>query len=273
MSPISAVNLANWRGLIKKKKKEYYEDKIDDNKENPTDMWKTLKELIRGEPAEKKESENIYFEGLGNVEGYNVADKFNWYYINSINDIVQFIDEDGSEETYIVSGQEVIENFKRIEIKHLQEIIMGLPRKKGTEEEITSDILKAFDVIKEEFVNIINSSLEEGNFPEGWKTATIVPIPKVERTKKASEFRPINMLPMVEKVLELVVKKQIEAYLENNYILTEHQSGFRRTYSCEIAIQTVIDEWKKTISEGKMVGVIFIDFKRAFETVDRGKFY
>ncbi|KMQ82957.1 hypothetical protein RF55_21353, partial [Lasius niger] len=160
--------------LIKKKKKEYYEDRIDGNKENPTDMWKTLKELIRGESAGKKKSENIYFEELENVEGYSIADKFNLYCINNINDIVQSIDEDRSEETYIVSGQEVIENFERIEIKHLHEIIMGLPRKKDTEEGITSDILKAaFGVIKKEFVNIINSSLEEGNFPEGWKTATI----------------------------------------------------------------------------------------------------
>jgi len=58
-------------------------------------------------------------------------------------------------------------------------------------------------------------------------------------------------------------------YLENNKIITEHQSGFRRHYSCETAIQTVIDEWKLIVSERKMVGVIFIDLKRAFETIDR----
>ncbi|XP_070154026.1 uncharacterized protein [Polyergus mexicanus] len=49
----------------------------------------------------------------------------------------------------------------------------------------------------------------------------------------------------------------------------EHQSGFRKQYSCETAIQTVIDEWKLIVSEAKMVGVIFMDLKRAFETIDR----
>jgi len=34
------------------------------------------------------------------------------------------------------------------------------------------------------------------------------------------------MLPTVEKVLELVIKKQLNKYLESN-IITEHQSGFR----------------------------------------------
>ena len=47
----------------------------------------------------------------------------------------------------------------------------------------------------------------------------------------------------------------------------EHQSGFRKQYSCETAIQPVIDEWKLGISEGNMIGIIFIDLKRAFETV------
>lgn len=88
---------------------------------------------------------------------------------------------------------------------------------------------------------------------------------------KASEYRPINMLPIYEKVLELVVKEQIEKYLQDNNVITEHQSGFRRKHSCETAIQTVIDDWKLIVSEGEMVGVIFLDLKRTFETVDRDR--
>jgi len=35
------------------------------------------------------------------------------------------------------------------------------------------------------------------------------------------------MLLTVEKVLELVAKKQLDKYLESDNIITEHQSGFR----------------------------------------------
>lgn len=76
-------------------------------------------------------------------------------------------------------------------------------------------------------------------------------------------------LAIYEKVLELVVKEQIEIYLERNDIITEHQSGFRKRHSCETALQMIMDEWKLTISEGKMIGVIFVDLKRALETVNR----
>jgi len=54
-------------------------------------------------------------------------------------------------------------------------------------------------------MDTINSSLNEGICPEVWKTSTIKPIPKIDQPKKASQFRPINML-LFEKVLELVVK-------------------------------------------------------------------
>lgn len=69
------------------------------------------------------------------------------------------------------------------------------------------------------------------------------------------------MLSIFEKVLELIVKRQLEIYLVENDIITEHQSDFRKQYSCETTLQTVIDEWKLIVSEGKMVGVIFMDLK------------
>jgi len=113
--------------------------------------------------------------------------------------------------------------------------------------------------------------LREGRCPEGWKNFYDNMIPKIDKAKKASEYRPINGLPIFEKVLELVVKEQLEIYLETNGIITEHQSGFKKYYSCETVIQIVIDEWKLIVSKGKMVEVIFMDLKKAFETIDREK--
>lgn len=64
---------------------------------------------------------------------------------------------------------------------------------------------------------------------------------------------------MYEKVLELIVKEQIEMYIQSNNIITEHQSGFRKNHSCETALQSIIDEWKLIVSEGEIVGVIFLN--------------
>lgn len=159
--------------------------------------------------------------------------------------------------------------FEPVIVQKLEHIVMTLPRKKGTDEGISSGILKmSSHVIKDELLRIVNDSLIGGICPEGWKTSTIIPIPKIAKPKKTSEYRPINVLPIYEKVLELVVKEQKENYLHSNDIITKHQSGFRKYHSCESTIQSLMDDWKVTISEGQMI-VIFLDLKRTFETVDR----
>ncbi|XP_025153973.1 uncharacterized protein LOC112588402 [Harpegnathos saltator] len=191
---------------------------------------------------------------------------------NSINNIVGSIetekDKAGKEtiEGIEVEVRNVIEVFQMIETKYLEEVVMSLPNKKGTEEGISSKVLKSvFHVIKDEFVGVVNDSLKKGQCPNSWKTSTIVPIPKMAKPRNASEYRPINVLPIYEKVLEIIVKEQVELHLESNDIITENQSGSRKQHSCETAIQMIIDEWKLIISEGKMIGVVFMDLKRAFE--------
>ncbi|XP_011693473.1 PREDICTED: uncharacterized protein LOC105453329 [Wasmannia auropunctata] len=262
------------------KKNKYYENMIDRNKDNPTNMWKILKEMVRDEPTDNEK----YYE-------CNIADKFNLYYTQSINTIVESINSNKITDDIIETIDEcvrtvVIKNkgmdkFEIINVENLNKIVMRLLNKKGTvevikQEKITSDVLqKVWYKINEEFVDIINTSLREGCCPEVWKTSTIIPIPKIENAKKTSEYRPINTLSIFEEVLELVVKRQIEGYLGENNIITEHQSSFRKQYlydSYETTIQIIIDEWRLIVKREK-VGVIFIDLKRAFETIDRERLF
>lgn len=135
---------------------------------------------------------------------------------------------------------------------------------------MNSKILRlSFEVIGDKFLDLINTSLEKGCFPKKWKLSTIVPIEKVRRTRQCEEYRPINMVPTYEKLLETVANNQMREYVEQERLLTNFQAGFRRKHSCESALQTVISRWKSALSEGRVVGVVFIDFRRAFETINR----
>lgn len=66
-----------------------------------------------------------------------------------------------------------------------------------------------------------------------------------------------------------MVKGQLQEHIDNNSILIDQQSGFRKGFSCETALNFVIADWKMDREERKVIGVVFLDFKRAFETVDR----
>lgn len=124
-------------------------------------------------------------------------------------------------------------------------------------------------MIGNRFLDIINNSIETGVFPEKWKSSTITPVPKVDNTTLCDEFRPINTVPTYEKVLELVVKDQLVQYCENNNVIVQYQSGFRSKHSCESVINSVSDIWLKGIDNGEFVVAVFLDFKRAFEMVNR----
>lgn len=83
----------------------------------------------------------------------------------------------------------------------------------------------------DEYTKIINTSLTLRVFPEEWKTSLIIPVPKLGNSNKSENFRPINMLRMYEKVLEIIIKNQIYEYLEENNLWTPNQSGFRNSHS------------------------------------------
>ena len=128
-----------------------------------------------------------------------------------------------------------------------------------------------FDVLADPLLNIINTSLQVGVVPDALKISTIVIIRKVAKTIKAEEFRPINMLAAIEKILEKVVYVQILQFVIENNLICKFQSGFREGHSCESALQYVINEWKEACDLGKVTGIVFLDLKRAFETVDRDR--
>lgn len=73
--------------LIKMKNKEYYENMIDSNCSDPAMMLKPLKKLIRGKHMNREEINIVDFEIFKNIGEPNLGDKFNLYYIQSIDEI------------------------------------------------------------------------------------------------------------------------------------------------------------------------------------------
>ena len=74
---------------------------------------------------------------------------------------------------------------------------------------------------------IINLSIFSGIAPDeqGWPKLTLI----------ITEL-PISVLPVVSKLVERVLFKQVYGYLNDNNLLTESQSGFRPMFSTETSL-------------------------------------
>lgn len=68
----------------------------------------------------------------------------------------------------------------------------------------------------------------------------MIPTPKIKKTKRIEEVRLINKLLIYEKILEIIVHRQLVDYLKDNNLLEECQSGFRTRHSCETALQWIV---------------------------------
>ena len=75
------------------------------------------------------------------------------------------------------------------------------------------------------------------------------------------------MLSIPGKLLESQACKIIDDHLDAHELLSDKQWGFRKGRSTEGLLMRLTENWKREIDDGKMVGVVFIDFKKAFDTV------
>jgi hypothetical protein len=87
--------------------------------------------------------------------------------------------------------------------------------------------------------NLFNESIRIGEFPKIWKTANVIPIPKVTSPTSFSDLRPISILPALSKLFEKLLAVQIVNFLDENNILPDTQSGFRGNYSTRTALLLV----------------------------------
>lgn len=119
--------------------------------------------------------------------------------------------------------------------------------------------------------HIINSCITESYFPYAWKIAKVKPIPKLSNIKSVEDFRPISILPCMSKLLERVMKDQIQNHVDAKNLLFKHQSGFRNGHSTETAMLKVTHDIAQAIDKKHVTAMVFLDFKKAFDLVSHEK--
>ena len=81
-------------------------------------------------------------------------------------------------------------------------------------------------------------------------------------------YRPVSILPIISKVFEKEVFQQLYHYLKVNSILSKFQSGFRPLHWTVSALIQMCDDWSDSIDKGKLTGVVFLDIRKALNSVD-----
>lgn len=105
-------------------------------------------------------------------------------------------------------------------------------------------------------------------FPQLWKTATVIPIPKPGKDQSNSyNYRPISLTCNLCKILEKIINKRIRWFLESQHLIKDNQFGFRTGHSTTshlISTTTIIQE---AFLHGQHVILVNLDIEKAYDMV------
>ena len=110
--------------------------------------------------------------------------------------------------------------------------------------------------------------LPPGVYPELLKIVKVIPIHKGGSTQYVDNYRPISFLSIFDKIIEKLLHKRIYNFLEEHNILYHNQFGFRKNNSTINALIQITEMIKESIDKGKYGCGIFIDRRKAFDTVN-----
>ena len=83
-----------------------------------------------------------------------------------------------------------------------------------------------------------------------------------------NNYRPISVLSTIARVFERLLYNQMYIYLMENKLLGQQQFGFQSLHSTALALSKSTNQWLMNINNGKLNSMIFLDIKKAFDTVD-----
>lgn len=120
----------------------------------------------------------------------------------------------------------------------------------------------------EHLTEIIKDSLATGVVPAQWLTAIVTPIPKVNRPALISDYRPISVTPLLCRVTEqLIVDLYLKPALGDG--LLSDQFAYKTSGSTTCALTYFMHSVTQSLESHPFVRCLFIDFSRAFDSVDR----
>ena len=126
---------------------------------------------------------------------------------------------------------------------------------------ISGNLLKlTAPAVSGSLAKLFNICLQTGEIPWEWKAARVTLIHKRRDAEITENYRPVSVLPVLEKVLEKLVHQQLYSYLQEHTILSSAQSGFHPCHSTQDVLVSSVDDW--------LVGAVMIDLSKAFDLVN-----
>ena len=262
--------------MIRKAKSSYNRRIIEENFVDPKNFWKAVKKVLPNKSVSPQPSasiEPITVDGKTTTDALTNANGFCTYFTNVeklLSSIQPLNWNQLSTEACLNNSSQSLFSLKPVSAAFVHRQLRLLKTSKGTGlDGIPPGLLKdAAPSISAPLTVVINLSISSEVLPEEWKYVRVVSLYKDGDMKCMDNYRPISVLPVASKILERAVQIQLLQHLDTSSQLSPFQCGFQKNHSTQDAVTYFTNCIRKGIDEGCVTAVVFVDFRKAFDSVN-----
>ena len=207
---------------------------------------------------------------------YLSPDTLNNYFTNIASDLIKNIPNVGREPLEYFNAFEIPSppmyrfQFCEVSYNEIRDIVNSLKNKNSRDKYgMNVKLIKSIlNVILIPLTNLINLCIKKNIFPKVLKEAIVVPIFKRGNCELPENYRPISLLPIIAKIFERCLSKQLVSYFENNNYFSKCQYGFRKGKNTTQAIEDMVSEILESFHRMEYNTVVSCDLSKAFDCVD-----
>lgn len=234
--------------------------------EKPKDYWKLINSI-------NKKTENIPIEINDMFEYFKTLNKNDDYEDVTADtatpEIFLNIADFENDEAFNISQSSLNSPINESEI-NIAIKALKLNKACGTDGIVNEYIISTKHIMMPIYIKLFIIIIENGAVPSDWVKGNIIPIYKNKGYKtEPMNYRPITLLSCIGKVFTSIINNRLNKYLEENKILNETQSGFRKEYSTIDNIMVLYSLIEYFKSKKNKLYCCFIDFTKAFDNVWR----
>ena len=138
------------------------------------------------------------------------------------------------------------------------------PNKAYTFKNIPSKILKeSRECCSDILQKLFNNAFSNKEFPDELKLTDVTPMYKKDDPNKSKNYRPVSAFPVVSRVFEKIMQDQISQYI--NSFLTPYLGGYRKGFSTQQALLSLIEKWKIVLDSKGYGGAVLMDLSKALD--------
>ena len=224
------------------------------------EYWRLLKQSQAGSQTKNLSADIFaeYFKAINDPEGQ---------FYQADDDVLEFNRRFLNSESQVMFAELDVEITTQEIIKGIRELKLG--RSGGPDRLINKFFIYGCTELLPYLHKLFNVLLNKGHFPSMWTEGYIVPIHKKGNTSNVDNYRGITLLSTLGKLFTRILNTRLMEWAESYHVYIEAQAGFRAemgTVDNTFVLHGLITH---LINQGKRLFCAFVDFKKAFDFVNR----